>query len=218
MADLYIQNEGSIFLLRALTDAGRSWIDWKTFPTIQPWWRHRGRARRYRRIVQGAVDDGLGRVMKTRNPYIRVSTQRRASPVSASRTRCCQPFASPGFDIPKFFTEEKPAKTPMRSTSDRSFSCPGRSPENQLTRDRPKLDRLSRDVAFIAGLMSNRVPFTFAIWANADPFMLHNPRCARRARTPLRPRAPGGQRWRRPRGTKLGSPTSPALCVARCFR
>ena len=37
-----------------------------------------------------------------------------------------------------------------------------------------KLDRLSRDVAFIAGLMSQRVPFIVAqLGADADPFMLH---------------------------------------------
>ena len=37
-----------------------------------------------------------------------------------------------------------------------------------------KLDRLSRDVAFIAGLMANRVPFIVAeLGADADPFMLH---------------------------------------------
>jgi DNA invertase Pin-like site-specific DNA recombinase len=37
-----------------------------------------------------------------------------------------------------------------------------------------KLDRLSRDVAFIAGLMANRVPFIVCdLGANADPFMLH---------------------------------------------
>ena len=37
-----------------------------------------------------------------------------------------------------------------------------------------KLDRLSRDVAFIAGLMAQRVPFIVAnLGANADPFMLH---------------------------------------------
>jgi hypothetical protein len=34
-----------------------------------------------------------------------------------------------------------------------------------------KLDRLSRDVGFIAGLMSKKVPF---IGADADPFMLHH--------------------------------------------
>jgi DNA invertase Pin-like site-specific DNA recombinase len=37
-----------------------------------------------------------------------------------------------------------------------------------------KLDRLSRDVAFISGLMSKRVPFVVAeLGANVDPFMLH---------------------------------------------
>ncbi|GJD33042.1 hypothetical protein PMNALOAF_4323 [Methylobacterium adhaesivum] len=37
-----------------------------------------------------------------------------------------------------------------------------------------KLDRLSRDVAFIAGLMAQRVPFFVAeLGENVDPFMLH---------------------------------------------
>ena len=37
-----------------------------------------------------------------------------------------------------------------------------------------KLDRLSRDVAFIAGLMAQQVPFIVAeLGADADPFMLH---------------------------------------------
>lgn len=37
-----------------------------------------------------------------------------------------------------------------------------------------KLDRLSRDVAFIAGLMAQRVPFIVTeLGADADPFLLH---------------------------------------------
>jgi DNA invertase Pin-like site-specific DNA recombinase len=37
-----------------------------------------------------------------------------------------------------------------------------------------KLDRLSRDVAFISDLMARRVPFIVAeLGADADPFMLH---------------------------------------------
>ena len=37
-----------------------------------------------------------------------------------------------------------------------------------------KLDRLSRDVAFVAGLMAQRVPFNVAeLGRDADPFMLH---------------------------------------------
>jgi DNA invertase Pin-like site-specific DNA recombinase len=37
-----------------------------------------------------------------------------------------------------------------------------------------KLDRLSRDVAFVSGLMAKRVPFIVTeLGADADPFMLH---------------------------------------------
>jgi DNA invertase Pin-like site-specific DNA recombinase len=37
-----------------------------------------------------------------------------------------------------------------------------------------KLDRLSRDVHFISGLMSQRVPFLVAeLGADVEPFMLH---------------------------------------------
>jgi DNA invertase Pin-like site-specific DNA recombinase len=37
-----------------------------------------------------------------------------------------------------------------------------------------KLDRLSRDVAFISGLMAHRIPFVVAeLGSDADPFMLH---------------------------------------------
>src|SRR5258705_7615958 len=37
-----------------------------------------------------------------------------------------------------------------------------------------KLDRLSRDVAFISGLMEQRVPFIVAeLGRDAEPFMLH---------------------------------------------
>src|SRR3954447_13793038 len=37
-----------------------------------------------------------------------------------------------------------------------------------------KLDRLSRDVAFVSGLMAQRVPFVVAeLGPDVDPFMLH---------------------------------------------
>jgi hypothetical protein len=36
-----------------------------------------------------------------------------------------------------------------------------------------KPDRLSRDVAFISGLMAEKVAFIVTEFPNADPFMLH---------------------------------------------
>ena len=63
----------------------------------------------------------------------------------------------------------------MRSTG--GLSSPQRWPPGALGKCPvivAKLDRLSRDVAFIAGLMAQRVPFIVAeLGADADPFMLH---------------------------------------------
>jgi DNA invertase Pin-like site-specific DNA recombinase len=59
-----------------------------------------------------------------------------------------------------------------------------------------KLDRLSRDVHFISGLMSKRVPFIVAqLGRNVDPFMLHiyaalaSAHNCRRAEQPQHPNA-----------------------------
>ncbi|WP_245446239.1 hypothetical protein [Mesorhizobium kowhaii] len=52
--------------------------------------------------------------------------------------------------------------------------CPSRRGQAKCPVVVAKLDRLSRDVAFIAGLMVQRVPFIVAeLGADADPFMLH---------------------------------------------
>src|SRR6202453_3759268 len=46
-----------------------------------------------------------------------------------------------------------------------------------------KLDRLSRDVHFISGLMAHKVPFLVAeLGADVDPFMLHAARAEREPR------------------------------------
>src|ERR1700759_2028360 len=46
-----------------------------------------------------------------------------------------------------------------------------------------KLDRLSRDVHFISGLMAHRVPFVVAeLGADIDPFILHTALAAAKAR------------------------------------
>ena len=56
-------------------------------------------------------------------------------------------------------------------------SLPPRSPPQRRTSARfivSKLDRLSRDVAVVSGLMSQHVPVIVAeLGADADPFMLH---------------------------------------------
>ena len=73
-----------------------------------------------------------------------------------------------------------------------------------------KLDRLSRDVAFIAGLMAQRVPFIVAeLGADADPFMLHlYAALAEKERRQISERTKSALASRKLQGTKLGKPVA----------
>ena len=79
-----------------------------------------------------------------------------------------------------------------------------------------KLDRLSRDVAFIAGLMAQRVPFIVAeLGADADPFMLHlYAALAEKERRQISERTRAALASRKLQGTKLGNPTSAGQAAA----
>lgn len=70
-----------------------------------------------------------------------------------------------------------------------------------------KLDRLSRDVAFIAGLMAERVPFVVAeLGADVDPFMLHIfAALAEKERAMISTRTKAALAATKARGTKLGN-------------
>jgi DNA invertase Pin-like site-specific DNA recombinase len=70
-----------------------------------------------------------------------------------------------------------------------------------------KLDRLSRDVTFIAGLMSQRVPFIVcALGRNVDPFTLHiYAALAEQERRMISQRTIAGLAAAKARGVKLGS-------------
>ena len=80
-----------------------------------------------------------------------------------------------------------------------------------------KLDRLSRDVAFIAGLMVQRVPFIVAeLGADADPFMLHlYAALAEKERRLISERTRAALASRKTTGAKLGNPTSGAEAAAK---
>src|SRR4051812_9646161 len=71
-----------------------------------------------------------------------------------------------------------------------------------------KLDRLSRDVAFIAGLMAQRVPFIVTeLGADADPFMLHiYAALAEKERRLISERTRAALAARKAQGAKLGNP------------
>jgi DNA invertase Pin-like site-specific DNA recombinase len=71
-----------------------------------------------------------------------------------------------------------------------------------------KLDRLSRDVHFISGLMAHRVPFVVAdLGADADPFMLHlYAALAEKERALISARTKAALAAKKAQGVKLGNP------------
>jgi DNA invertase Pin-like site-specific DNA recombinase len=73
-----------------------------------------------------------------------------------------------------------------------------------------KLDRLSRDVAFIANLMVQRVPFIVAeLGADCDPFMLHiYAALAEKERALISERTTAALARAKARGVRLGNPTN----------
>lgn len=85
-----------------------------------------------------------------------------------------------------------------------------------------KLDRLSRDVHFISGLMVHRTPFYVAeLGLDVDPFTLHLfAAFAQKERDMISQRTKAALRASKARGTKLGNPRihaiagrGPAVCI-----
>jgi DNA invertase Pin-like site-specific DNA recombinase len=76
-----------------------------------------------------------------------------------------------------------------------------------------KLDRLSRDVAFVSGLMAQRVPFIVAeLGLDADPFMLHlYAALAEKERRLISERTRAAPAAKRANGAKLGNPSVVAV-------
>jgi DNA invertase Pin-like site-specific DNA recombinase len=80
-----------------------------------------------------------------------------------------------------------------------------------------KLDRLSRDVAFISGLMASRIPFIVAeLGADADPFMLHlYAALAEKERQLISERTKAALAARKAQGARLGNRRSPAIAASK---
>ena len=110
--------------------------------------------------------------------YYRVSTERQGRSglgLDAQRERCVQFAAQNGLNVVDAFTEVetgKGADALDRRPRLASALAAARRHRGQVLV--AKLDRLSRDVHFIAGLMAQRVAFVVAeLGADVDPFMLH---------------------------------------------
>jgi DNA invertase Pin-like site-specific DNA recombinase len=150
--------------------------------------------------------------MKPIIAYIRVSTQRQGRSglgLEAQRESILRFCVAEGFEITAEYREvetgkgfdalDKRLQLAAALEAARKLKCP------VLV---AKLDRLSRDVAFIASLMVQRVPFIVAeLGANADPFMLHiYAALAEQERRMISTRTKAALGAAKARGVKLGNP------------
>lgn len=110
--------------------------------------------------------------------YLRVSTGRQGRSglgLEAQREAIARFTASEGIDVAGEFIEVETGKG-SDALEQRPHLAEAMAQARRLGCPIivAKLDRLSRDVAFVSGLMAKRVPFVVAeLGADADPFMLH---------------------------------------------
>ena len=118
---------------------------------------------------------------KARTPivaYVRVSTDRQGKSglgLDAQRTALVTFAENNGFDIVAEFEEIMSGKgSDALDRRPQLAAALAKAKKLKCAVVVAKLDRLSRDVAFVAGLMAQRVPFIVAeLGLDADPFMLH---------------------------------------------
>jgi DNA invertase Pin-like site-specific DNA recombinase len=116
--------------------------------------------------------------MKTAVAYVRVSTSQQGRSglgLEAQQAALARFAEAEGFSLIETFQEVETGKG-----ADALERRPQLAAALKVARQNKapiivaKLDRLSRDVHFISGLMSHRTPFIVAeLGADADPFMLH---------------------------------------------
>jgi DNA invertase Pin-like site-specific DNA recombinase len=145
--------------------------------------------------------------------YVRVSTARQGKSglgLEAQRTALARFAETEGIEIPAEFVEVETGKG-----SDALDRRPQLAAALAEARKRKcpvlvaKLDRLSRDVHFISGLMTHKVPFVVAeLGTDADPFMLHlYAALAEKERALISQRTRDALRAAKARGVVLGNPT-----------
>jgi DNA invertase Pin-like site-specific DNA recombinase len=116
--------------------------------------------------------------MKTAIAYYRVSTQRQGRSglgIEAQKAAVARFAQQEGIELIGEHTEVETGKgfdaLERRLTLSMALAAAKKAKCPVIV---AKLDRLSRDVHFISGLMAHRVPFVVAeLGADADPFMLH---------------------------------------------
>ena len=152
--------------------------------------------------------------------YYRVSTERQGRSglgLNAQQERCAAFASQQGCQIAQAFTEVETGKgsdaLDRRPQLAQALAVAKRLRCPVLV---AKLDRLSRDVHFIAGLMAQRVPFLVAeLGPDVDPFMLHiYAALAEKERRMISERTRAALAVRKGQGARLGNRTNLAEAQA----
>ena len=159
--------------------------------------------------------------MKPAVAYVRVSTQQQGKSglgLEAQSAAIARFAQGEGFTIVQTFVEVETGKgTDALEKRPQLRAALEAAKSDKAPVIVAKLDRLSRDVAFIAGLMAQRVPFIVTdLGANADPFMLHiYAALAEQERRMISTRTKAALAAARERGVQLGSPNGNAKQAGR---
>lgn len=146
--------------------------------------------------------------------YVRVSTDRQGKSglgLEAQHQRIAEFASQHGFEVVEAFEEVASGKgEDALETRPQLAKALARARKAKCPVLVAKLDRLSRDVAFIAGLMAQRVPFIVAeLGPDADPFMLHiYAALAEQERRMIAARTKSALAAKKAQGARLGNRTN----------
>ena len=146
--------------------------------------------------------------------YIRVSTGKQGKSglgIEAQRAAVARFAAAEGLEVLSEFVEVETGKgTDALSRRPKLAEALAKARKAKAPVVVAKLCRLSRDVAFISGLMAHKVPFIVAeLGADADPFMLHiYAALAEKERALIADRTKAALAQRKAQGTVLGNHTN----------
>lgn len=152
--------------------------------------------------------------MKPAIAYVRVSTAKQGKSglgLDAQREAIERFAASEGIEVVSWFTEVETGKgsdaLDRRPELAKALSTARKLKAPVIV---AKLDRLSRDVHFISGLMAQRVPFLVAeLGADTDPFVLHlYAALAEKERALISTRTKAALQAKKVAGAKLGNRTN----------
>jgi DNA invertase Pin-like site-specific DNA recombinase len=138
--------------------------------------------------------------------YYRVSTQAQIGALDVQRAQVHKFAQAEGLQIAAEYTEIKTGKSTLARRPILAAAIK-QAREIGAAVCIAKLDRLSRDVHFISGLMARRTPFIVAeLGINADSYLLHiHAALAEKERRMISERTRAGLQAAKRRGVKLGS-------------